>query len=190
MAGEVDDHDVLRLRRLQLFERLRRTRRKRPRLFAGQTTQSRLDVLLRRVTVEQRDDLDAASRLDERALSLHFLDEVGRVRRGELEVVVFVLVLVDADGENVCGRRAAQTLRAAQRERRVRALHVVAVEGVGRELVLARDDRHDRFERGAARGGGDRAVLHVYERAVAEQAQVARARGRVRHLDSYLDRAP
>src|SRR5207248_9923516 len=68
-----------------------------------------------------------------------------------------------------------------------RALHVVAVEGVGREKVLARDDRHYGFERGAPRGGGNRAVLHVDERAVAEQTQVARARGRVRHLDSYLD---
>src|SRR5437763_5112619 len=105
MAGEVDDHDVLRLRRLQLFERLRRTRRKRPRLFAGQTTQSRLDVLLRRVTVEQRDDFDLAPWFDEGTLTLDLLDEVGRVRRGELEVIVFVLVLVDADGEDVCGRR-------------------------------------------------------------------------------------
>src|SRR5205085_1589279 len=189
VSGEVDDDRVLRLRCLQLFERLRRARRKRPRLFARQATQRRLYVLLRRVAVEQRDDFDAASRLDERALTPHLLDEVGRVRRSELEVVVFVLVLVDADGENVCGRRAAQTLRAAQRERRVRALHVVAVEGVGRELVLARDDRHDRFERCVPRGGGDRAVLHVYERAVAEQAQVARARGRVRPIDSCLDRA-
>src|SRR5438270_926597 len=34
---------------------------------------------------------------------------------------------------------------------------------------------------------GERAVAHKDERAVAEQAQVARARGRVRHLDSEFD---
>src|SRR5256714_8894589 len=101
VAREVDDHFVLRLRRLQLFERLRRARRERPRLFARQSSERRLDVLLRRVAVEQRDDLDAASRLDERALTPHLLDEVGRVRRSEFEVVVFVLVLVNADGKNV-----------------------------------------------------------------------------------------
>src|SRR5207237_8278206 len=81
----------------------------------------------------------------------------------------------DADGEHVSRARALQGVRARELERCVATLHVVAVEGVSHEPVLARDERQRRLKRRALLTVEHVAAPSFHERAVAEQAQVAGA---------------
>ncbi len=147
MAGEEDDDGVFGLRGLEAFERLREARFQRGRAARpGEAAERVEDVGLRRVAVEERDDLRPTEATEARLLAFDFGAELARVGHGVLEVELRVRVLVDADGEHVERARALQALGARQRERRVLALHVVAVEGVGDQTVLARDDGDARFE--------------------------------------------
>src|SRR5205085_12646280 len=88
VAREVDDDHVLRFRRLQKSERLRLSGRERPGVRARKSPERREDVRLRRLRVQKRHGLDAPCWLDARALPPHLLDEVLRVGRGELQVVL------------------------------------------------------------------------------------------------------
>src|ERR1051325_10630361 len=64
-----------------------------------------------------------------------FLSKALRVSHCVLQIVLIVLILVDADGDYVSCTFALERVGAREHERRVLALHVVAIERVRHQPV-------------------------------------------------------
>ena len=129
MPGEIHHYRIFRLR------------------LRGDPPERLQNIVLGRLLVLQRHELDALIGFQVLLLLLKLGGEIRGIGHGEAQIELRIGVAVDADGQHVRRTGPLENVGAEHGQRGVLAFHIVAIESVSRESILAGRDLQLRFQR-------------------------------------------
>ena len=108
-------------------------------------------------------------------LPLDLRREVFSIGHSILEIELSIIILVDADGQDIERARTPQTLRALDINHGILALDVVTIEPVGCQLILSGDNRNRSLQHAFPVFEQNVAAPDMRQRAIAVQMHITHA---------------
>src|SRR5262249_18777178 len=178
MACKEENHIVLRLGGHEFRKHRRRTQRKARVGASLESPERKKDVRFCGFLIQEGNNLDLRETLQTFLLTAQLSAEFLRVLLRPPQVIAIVGILVDAYGQYVDGASPFETLAASYKQCCILTLHIVAVEGICGQSILARENREGVFQRDLVAALEGISGPQLDERAIAEQADVAHAASR------------